>query len=310
MFTFKTLSPVYHDEPAEQGAGAPPAEDAGIELPEGTDPAELLAAIGGDEGAQEPTDEEIEALLAEPDESVQQFERAHVEKLRREAAARRVEARELKEKYGDLDPDAARNGIQILERLQTQEGVLEAAYATLEALGMQPADIETTLKALVSGEPDEEDPDLDLPMTKREWLEYEAEQAKKAGQTAEEARKEATIKAMNDKIVETFVELEVSDEDDRQVLLTIADQIAAKTKTDTTDINLLPDVLRAAKAEMDRRASEAAKKLLLAKVSQRDSSPTSLAGGGGTGDGEVDPPKENRTLAEVIADRRNSKKNL
>lgn len=298
MFTRNFFSPVYHDADDGSGSGAP-ADD--IEIPDDVDLSDIAP-----EG--EPAEFEVPDELPE---GVEQFDRQYVQQLRDEAAARRVEARELKEQFGDVTPEVAAQGAQLVARLQTREGVVELTEAALESFGMEPEDIKTFLEGLTNPDAvatfDEDDPDLDLPMTKRELLELQRNDRLAATRTAEEQRQaqaqEAFQESAKAQIVSAFTTLEVTDEAERQVLLSLGDAIAAEAGIDQTDVTLIPEVLKLAKERYDEQTKAAARKLVAAKVAQKQTSPKTLGGGGTEGGGDA-PPKENRTLAEVIADRK------
>lgn len=179
----------------------------------------------------------------------------------------------------DLDPEVVQTALALYEAVQEPEGLVQLIFEAGRALGIEPS----KLAAVFSDEspsqaPAEEDEDDDAPLTKAE-LQALLKQQK---EQEEAARMEQLRTEIGEAIDERFNQWGVDDEADRQVILTLADQVF-----DGDPLNRR-DVMRA----LEEAHKTFQKRYAVAKQPREPGSvPKRVRSKGGTGSGpEPEPP--------------------
>lgn len=293
MLTFRTLFPVVLDEDAGGGGGDAPAADDidldGIDL-------DAIAPEGGD--APDPE----WAEPAELPEGVDQFDREYVEGLRAEAARYRTRARDAHDQFDGLDADAARDALAWKQELQTEAGVIKMFYDAGHSLGLGDKEIERLFKDPDAPPAEEEDDsDLDLPVTMRELRQFLADEVLKPQREQVEQQRQAEFQVeLKARIDGVFDELSVT-EAERGAVAALADQLIDPSKGD--DAAAIEQAVRDATAQWNAAAEARVKAYVEGKRKAAAKVPKTPDGGAPpAGEAEAEPPP--RSVQEVIDRRR------
>lgn len=134
-----------------------------------------------------PIVDESPAIEADPfeDAAIQQFDRKYVEKLRKENAERRTQAKDFEDTFSPYEADEVDIWKSIIKLTAQDTKAGAEAMAKLAAALLEDGDTEGAEKVIEAAEAAKEDDELDRPLTKRELQEYLAAQDKnKADQDA------------------------------------------------------------------------------------------------------------------------------
>lgn len=268
---------------------APVAEEAAIETaPETTIEDELTEDLIVH--ADEPTTEEPEAAdeeIEELEEGKDTFDRAYVEKLRKQAADARVKARDAFEPYGG--PEVVEQAVNIYDALRTPEGVQEMFEKAGAYLGYD-------MEKIMAGTDDVEDllgadDEEDRPLTRREYQALQAERQTEAQRL--EAGK--TIKA-------TLKDLNITDLDSADARLVLK---LAESHLDDGDYDpeRVAAAVRQGHADFEKRIDDAIRARLEAKKSKGDSQPKIPKSGPASGSEYTEPPKDTKEASARVRKR-------
>lgn len=241
--------------------------------------AEATPAGTGNEPA---TTQEVEDILAaELPAGQDTFDRAYVEKLRKEAATYRTKNKE----FSDLgDVERIKQGLQIVEALEKPDGVNQLFWESAQILGFDPDELEDFVSGRTNRIPTTDDgtpatPDaIEAVEELRAEIQSEREERITAERTAVVTSTLDTLKVPDDETV-------------RYAVLSLGNQFVDLDDPRTTTKDIIAAVKKGQEAYVKLTEAEV-QRYLASKAEDANQTPTALTGGGSVTGTNPEPPKD------------------
>lgn len=200
--------------------------------------------------------------------------------------------------------DEVKAAVALRNTLRTREGVVELMYDAARALGLPLAEVE---RLLTGGGQQTSDTEGDAEPTIEELL-ADPERVLTAGevaklleyqerQRAQQAQAELALERIRTTIVSTLEELKVADEQDRQIILALADGMLGEEAGPNTDPAKVKAAITRAHAAFQQKVAQQAQQRVIEKHEAHSNLPGPLPAGSSPGGGE--PLPEPQTLEEA-----------
>jgi hypothetical protein len=197
--------------------------------------------------------------------------------------------------------DEVKAAVALRNTLRTREGVVELMYDAARALGLPLSEVERLLTggrpAAPAGVDVDQEPTIEELLADPERVLTAGEVAKllehRERQRQAQAQAELALERIRTTIASTLDELKVADEQDRQIILALADGMLGEEAGPNTDPAKIKSAIVRAHAAFQQKVSQQAQQWVTEKHEVHSNLPGPMPAGSGPGGGEPLPEPQN-----------------